>query len=163
MYGISRVSVVDVRAPAAYAQGHLPFAVNVPAETFRANEKDARKLAAILGASGVDPSHEAVIVSGGGVTKDAALAYVLLDTLGQSKVSIFTDSLESVDVLDRMSRKGFAVTKDATVVGKPQKPTDMGSAQIIEVLRGGRPARFVNPEVWPAFVERYDAAKARPA
>jgi len=128
MYGISRVSVVDVRAPAAYAQGHLPFAVNVPAETFRANEKDARKLAAILGASGVDPSHEAVIVSGGGVTKDAALAYVLLDTLGQSKVSIFTDSLESVDVLDRMSRKGFAVTKEATVVGKPQKPTDMAVA-----------------------------------
>src|SRR5512142_900256 len=24
-----------------------------------------------------------------------------------------------------MARKGFAVTKDATVVGKPQKPTDM--------------------------------------
>jgi len=39
----------------------------------------------------------------------------------------------------------------------------MGSAQIIEVLRGARPPRFVNPEVWPAYVERYDAAKARPA
>lgn len=37
----------------------------------------------------------------------------------------------------------------------------MGSAQIIEVLRGGRPPRFVNPEVWPAFVERYNAAKSR--
>ncbi len=35
----------------------------------------------------------------------------------------------------------------------------MGSAQIIEVLRGGRPPRFVNPEVWPAFVERYNAAR----
>ena len=37
----------------------------------------------------------------------------------------------------------------------------MGSAQIIEVLRGERPPRLVNPEVWPAFVERYNAAKAR--
>jgi D-3-phosphoglycerate dehydrogenase len=36
----------------------------------------------------------------------------------------------------------------------------MGSAQIIEVLRGGRPPRFVNPEVWPRFVARYDAARA---
>lgn len=35
----------------------------------------------------------------------------------------------------------------------------MGSAQIIEVLRGGRPPRFVNPQVWPRFVERYEAAK----
>lgn len=125
MYGISRLSVVDVRAPAAYAQGHVPFAVNVPAETFRAHVKDARKLAGVLGAAGVDPAHEAVIVSGGGVTKDAALAYVVLDKLGQRKVSIFTDSLESVDALDRMARKGFAMTKVATVVGKPQKPTDM--------------------------------------
>ena len=35
----------------------------------------------------------------------------------------------------------------------------MGSAQIIEVLRGGRPPRLVNPEVWPVFVKRYDAVK----
>jgi thiosulfate/3-mercaptopyruvate sulfurtransferase len=114
-----------VRPAEAYAQGHVPFAVNVPAETFRANMKDPGKLAQVLGAAGVDPSHEAVIVSGGGVTKDAALAYVALEKLGQRKVSIFTDSLESVDLLDRMSRKGFAVTKEATVVGRPQKPTDM--------------------------------------
>src|SRR5688500_15479400 len=30
MYGVSKVSVVDVRAPAAYAQGHVPFAVSMP-------------------------------------------------------------------------------------------------------------------------------------
>lgn len=125
MYGVSHVSVVDVRSPAAYAQGHVPFAVNVPAETFRMNATDTAKLAAMLGSSGVNPSDEAVIVSGGGLTKDAALAYVVLERLGQKKVSIFMDSLESVDSLDRMARKGFAVTKDATVVGKPQKPTDM--------------------------------------
>jgi thiosulfate/3-mercaptopyruvate sulfurtransferase len=125
MVGVARLSVIDVRPAEAYAQGHVPFAVNVPAETFRANMKDPGKLAQVLGAAGVDPSHEAVIVSGGGVTKDAALAYVALEKLGQRKVSIFTDSLESVDLLDRMSRKGFAVTKEATVVGRPQKPTDM--------------------------------------
>jgi 3-mercaptopyruvate sulfurtransferase SseA len=125
MYGVSKVSVVDVRAPSAYAQGHLPFALSVPAETFRGNFRDTRKLSELLGASGVDPSHEAVIVSGGGVTKDAALAYVMLERLGQRKVSLFMDSLESVDSLDKMARMNFGVTKEATIVGKPTKPSDM--------------------------------------
>jgi thiosulfate/3-mercaptopyruvate sulfurtransferase len=66
-----------------------------------------------------------VIVSNGGVTKDAALAYVALEKLGQKKVSIFTDSLESPDLLDKMARAGFGITKDATIVGAPKKPTDM--------------------------------------
>lgn len=116
MYGISRVSVVDVRPAAAYAQGHVPFALSVPAEVFRGNLSDPRKLAEVLGATGVDPAHEAVVVSGSGITKDAALAFVMLERLGQRKVSIFTDSLESVDSLDKMSRRGFAVTRDPTKV-----------------------------------------------
>ena len=116
MYGIARVSVVDVRPAAAYGQGHVPFALNVPAESFRGNIADPAKLAEILGASGVDPSHEAVIVSSAGVTKEAALAYVMLEKLGQQKVSIFMESMDSIDSLDRMSRRGFAVTKDVAPV-----------------------------------------------
>jgi thiosulfate/3-mercaptopyruvate sulfurtransferase len=124
MYGVSRVSVIDVRAPAAYAQGHVPFAVNVPAETFRGQSGDPRKLAEVLGASGVDPSHEAVVVSGGGLTREAALAYVTLERLGQKKVSILMDSLEAPESLDKMARMKLGITKEATIVGKPAKPTD---------------------------------------
>ena len=125
MYGVSNVSVVDVRSPDAYAQGHVPFALNVPGDTFRGNAKDPQKLAQVLGSSGVNPSAEAVIVSGGGVTKDAALAYVALEKLGQKKVSILMDPLDSPDTLDKMARAGFGLTKDATIVGAPKKPTDM--------------------------------------
>ena len=125
MYGVSKISVIDVRAPEAYAEGHLPYAVSVSAEVFRRHVNDPHKLAELLGASGVDSSHEAVIVSGGGLTKDAALAYVMLENLGQTKVSLFMESLDSVDVLDRLARKAFALTKDATVVGKPTKPADL--------------------------------------
>ena len=96
----------------------------MPAETFRAHADDPRKLAEVLGASGVDASHEAVVVSGAGVTKEAALAYVMLEKLGQKKVSIFMDSLESVESLDKMARGGFGVTKEATIVGAPKKPSD---------------------------------------
>ena len=130
MYGVSNVSVVDVRGAAAYAQGHVPFAVNVPADSFRSNAGDPKKLAELLGASGVDPMHEAVVVSGGGVTKEAALAYVMLERLGQKKVSIFVDSLDSVESLDKLSRANFGLTKEATIVGKPAKPSDMAVAPV---------------------------------
>ena len=116
MYGMSSVSVVDLRTPEAYSLGHVPFALNLPGETFRGGAKDPRKLAELLGSSGVNPSHEAVIISGGGLTKDAALAYVTLEKLGQKKVSILMDSLENVETLDKMARAGFAMTKEATVV-----------------------------------------------
>ena len=116
MYGVSRVSFVDVRSPEAYSQGHVPFAVNVPGEAFRGNGNDSRKLAEILGASGVDPSHEAIIISGAGLTKDAALAYVALEKAGQKKVSVLMDSLESPETLDRLARGGLALTKEAKVV-----------------------------------------------
>jgi thiosulfate/3-mercaptopyruvate sulfurtransferase len=128
MYGVSNVSVVDVRAPAAYAQGHVPFALNVPAETFRGAANTPARLAEALAAAGVNPSHEAVIVSGAGVTKDAALAYALLEKVGQTKVSIFTESLDSVDSLDKMARMKFGVTKEATVIGQPTKPGQMAVA-----------------------------------
>jgi len=125
MYGIARVSVVDVRTPGAYAQGHLPFALNVPAGTFKELVNDPRKLAEILGASGVDASHEAVVVSGAGLTKESALAFVMLGKLGQKKVSVFMDSMDSVESLDKMARMGIATTKEATIVGAPGKPGDL--------------------------------------
>jgi len=123
-FGVSRVSVVDVRTPAAYARGHVPFALSVPGDTFRNHGKRAGELADLLGSAGVDPSHEAVIVSGGGVTRDAALAYVLLEKLGQKRISVFVDSLDSADTLGALARGGLALTKDATIVGPPS-PGDL--------------------------------------
>jgi 3-mercaptopyruvate sulfurtransferase SseA len=140
MYGVSHVSVVDVRAPAAYAQGHVPFAVSVPADSFRSLASEPAKLAEVLGAAGVNPAHEAVIVSGGGITKDAALAYVALERLGQKKVSVFVDSLDSVEVLDKLARGNLGLTKEATIVGKPARPTDMAVMPVKYAVAPGQPA-----------------------
>jgi len=35
----------------------------------------------------------------------------------------------------------------------------LGSEQIVQVLRGARPPRFVNPEVWPVFQRRFEAVR----
>jgi len=107
MYGVSQVSIVDVRPAEAFHQGHVPFALNIPADVFKNNLNNLEKLAEILGPAGVDASHEAVVVSGAGLTKEMALAFVALERLGQKKVSVFMDSL---------GKQGYALTKDTTAV-----------------------------------------------
>ncbi|MGB7624601.1 MAG: rhodanese-like domain-containing protein, partial [Terriglobia bacterium] len=115
----THVSIVDVRPAGAFNQGHVPFALNIPADVFRSNISNPNKLAEILGPAGVNASHEAVVISGAGLTKDAALAFVMLEKLGQKKVSVFMDSM------DKWAKLGFDVKKDATVVGPKQVPHDL--------------------------------------
>jgi thiosulfate/3-mercaptopyruvate sulfurtransferase len=119
MYLGAPVSIVDVRSPAAYGQGHVPFALNIPADVFKSNAANPAKLAELLGAAGVNASDEAVVVSGAGLTKDSALAFVLLEKLGQKKVSIFMDSME------KWTKLGYVLSKEATVVGPKKVPHDL--------------------------------------
>ena len=114
------ISIVDVRPADAFSQGHLPFALNIPADTFKNNLNNPAKLAEFLGPAGVNPAHEAVIVSGGaGVSKEAALAFVALENAGQKRVSVLTDPI------DKWARPGFALTKDPTAVGPKKGPMDL--------------------------------------
>jgi len=128
-FGGAHVSIVDVRPADAFNQGHVPFALNIPADVFKSNITNPGKLAEILGPAGVDASHEVVVISGEGLTKDSALAFAMLEKLGQHKVSVFTDSM------DKWAKLGFPVTKDATVVGSPQK---------------ARPGVSIPPTTYPA-------------
>jgi thiosulfate/3-mercaptopyruvate sulfurtransferase len=112
--GSIHVSIVDVRPADVYNQGHVPFALNISADVFKDNVKNPGALAKILGPAGVNAAHEAVVISGDGLTKDSALAFLLLDKLGQKKVSVFMDSM------DKWTNRGFALKKDATVVA-PKK------------------------------------------
>jgi thiosulfate/3-mercaptopyruvate sulfurtransferase len=119
MYGGAQVSIVDVRPAAQFNEGHVPFALNVPADAFRSGIADPGRLAGILGPAGVRASDEAVVVSGAGLTKDSALAFVMLEKLGQRKVSVFMDSM------DRWAQLGYTLKKDATVVGPKKSPQDL--------------------------------------
>jgi thiosulfate/3-mercaptopyruvate sulfurtransferase len=115
----THVSIVDVRPADAFNQGHVPFALNIPADVFKSNISNPNKMAEILGPAGVNATHEAVVISGAGLTKDSALAFVMLEKLGQKKVSVFMDSM------DKWAKLGFDVKKDATVVGPKQVPHDL--------------------------------------
>jgi 3-mercaptopyruvate sulfurtransferase SseA len=115
----ARISVVDLRPADAFLAGHVPFALNVPAEAFKANLGAPDTLAALLGAAGVDASHEAVVLSGAGLTKDAALAFLALEKLGQARVSVLIDSM------GRWTDLGFALAKGPTAVGPKKAPRDL--------------------------------------
>ena len=119
MYGISNVTLLDVRPAAEFNEGHMPFALNIPADVFKSNITNPGKLIEILGPAGVNSSYETVVISGNGISKDATLAFLMLEKLGQKKISVFLDSQE------RWAQLGFAVSKDATVVGPKKNPNDL--------------------------------------
>ncbi len=119
MMGLNHVSIIDVRPPELYNQGHVPFALNIPAGVFKTNINNPEKLAKLLGPAGVDQSHEAVVLTGAGLTTDSALAFLMLEKVGQKKVSIFMDSM------DAWAKLAHDVAKDATVVGPRKGPGDL--------------------------------------
>jgi 3-mercaptopyruvate sulfurtransferase SseA len=119
MYGVTNISIVDVRPGDAFQLGHIPYALNVPADVFRSHLDNPGKLAELLGAAGVNSAEEAVIVSEKGLNQNSALAFLLLERLGQKKVSILMDSV------DDWGLRGYPLTKEPTLVGKRKSPKDL--------------------------------------
>lgn len=117
--GSIHVSIVDVRTPDQYKEGHLPFALNIPAAAFQKTLGNPEALFSLLGPAGVNPAHEAVIVSDKGLDKDAALAFVALEAAGQRKVSIFSDDLST------WANQGYALKDEPTVVGEKKVRHDL--------------------------------------
>lgn len=130
MYGVSNVSIVDVRDESEFREKHLPFAINISSDIFKSYLTDPAKLAEVLGNSGVNAADEAVVISGKGLTKESALAFIMLEKLGQKRVSVFTDSFE------KWAELGNAVIKDTAEIASsiPQisYPFNLQSEVIIE-------------------------------
>lgn len=117
-FGAAQLNIVDLRPAAQYALGHVPYAVNVPADEFRRLLTRPAELAALLGASGVDLAHEVVLVSGQGLTPDAALAYLALEQLAAGRRSVLLESI------DEWGLRGHELSRQPTRVGAPQSAQD---------------------------------------
>lgn len=118
-FGRATLNVIDLRPAAAYAEGHIPYALNLPPEFFAGALQQPATLAAALGAAGVDSRHEALLVTDGGLTPRAALAWWVLDQLGHARVTMLMESM------DDWGLAGHALTKQPTVVGARRSPQDM--------------------------------------
>jgi len=118
-FGVAQINIVDVRSAGPYALGHVPFALNIPADTFRSHLGQPEKLAALLGPAGVNPAHEVVLMADRGITPSTALAFLAFEHLGHQKVSVLMDSP------DDWALRGLELTKEPTAVGPPAVPKGM--------------------------------------
>lgn len=125
MYGVSNVNFIDIRQPGAFSKGHLQYATNIPAAILREHLLDPGALSGLLGRSGVEATQEVVILSGGGLTPDAALAFILFESAGQHRTSLFPDPAES------WAGSGFSIVRDSIAAdnkkGQDAKPVQGNS------------------------------------
>lgn len=85
--------VVDVRSAAAYADGHIPWSVNIPMDDVTSSS--LATWASALGAHGVGNTTEVVVCDQGnkGLTPKAAAAFWLLEYMGHQQVSFCSDGI----------------------------------------------------------------------
>jgi 3-mercaptopyruvate sulfurtransferase SseA len=80
------------------------------------------------------------VVSGAGLTPDSALAFLILEQLGQNKVSILSNSM------DDWSKLGFTLSKEPTLVGAPKSPQGMAVPPTVYSPVARRDAMITDPK-----------------
>ena len=104
--------VVDVRSAAAFADGHIPWSVNVPMDNVTSNSLDY--WAGALGAHGVSNTTE-VVLCDKGLTPTAAAGFWLLEYMGHKQVSFCADGIAGWGGRYDLSKKD-------TLIAAPRHP-----------------------------------------
>jgi thiosulfate/3-mercaptopyruvate sulfurtransferase len=108
-FGLAQVGVLDVRSAEAFKLGHVPLAQHLAAPELAKHLHQPDQLAAMLSRAGLQGHEEAVVVAEGGLTEAAALAFLVLDSLGQQRLSMQFDSIE------RWADAGLDIARPAAV------------------------------------------------
>lgn len=104
--------VVDVRSSADYADGHIPWSVNIPMDNVTTSS--VTDWARALGAHGVGNATE-VVLCDKGLTPKVAAAFWLLEYMGHTKVAFCGDGLAGWDTR-------YGLTRKDTLIAAPQHP-----------------------------------------
>ncbi len=125
----ARPILVDVRSAAEYAKGHIPGAINFPAELWRtpgakpgegksqyifrlADESpDVPKYETLLGGAGLTREDEVVIYGSHGGKSDGSVPAMLLNWLGQERVA-FLDGIG----IEQWAKAGGSLSREAYVL-----------------------------------------------
>ncbi len=121
--------ILDVRAGAAYAEGHLPNAINLAGGKFRTGkanpgegdsqyvfrdgdgQPDVARYEQLLGDAGITIDKTVVVYGNHGGKGDGSLPAMLLDWLGQERV-LFLDGI----AIDEWTAAGFELVTDPTTL-----------------------------------------------
>ena len=104
--------VVDIRSAAAYADGHIPWSVNLPMDEVA--DTSVADWARALGAHGVGNTTE-VVLCDAGLTPKVAASFWLLEYMGHTKVSMCADGIAGWNARYGLTRKG-------TLIAAPTHP-----------------------------------------
>ncbi len=104
--------VVDVRSAAEYADGHIPWSVNIPMDKMTNNKLDT--WASTLGAHGVGNNTE-VVLCDEGLSPRAAAAFWLLEYMGHTQVSFCGNGITGWNAR-------YGLTQKETLITEPTHP-----------------------------------------
>ncbi|HEX6384863.1 MAG TPA: sulfurtransferase [Anaerolineae bacterium] len=125
----TNVLIIDTRAPEAYAEGHVPGAVNIPVSDIASTineipmEFDQSEVQAALNSSGLAPEMTAVIYDNLGMM-DAARLFWTLEYVGHEDVRILNGGWNAWEAA------GHAVTTDVAEVEPSTYPISLDSDKI---------------------------------
>lgn len=85
------VTLIDVRTPAEFAEGHIPHAVNVPLDEAVRSGEPAEALADALEEQGVAPTDEVVVYCHSGIRARSACEYLV--QAGFTNVKLYAGSM----------------------------------------------------------------------
>jgi thiosulfate/3-mercaptopyruvate sulfurtransferase len=107
---VGDIYILDPRTPQAYAEGHLPGAVNLPLEqVLDPNQRllPYGHLLEVFGEAGIDDAKRPVVYDSSDGTRGAMMAW-LLEYLGRGDVSIMSTLYEG------WAAEGYVVSKEPT-------------------------------------------------
>ena len=122
------VVIVDVRVPAKYAAGHIPGAINLPWELFRADNgvlTTLENVTGLLGESGISPDNGVIVYSDtcqtcGGLSASSYIFWTL-EYIGHENVSVLDGGFEAWNAT-------YGYTKNMTT----RSPTTYYSVNVME-------------------------------
>lgn len=163
--------VVDIRAVEAFAQGHIPGAVNAPYTQWRGPQTNPGALpseallSVLVGESGIDEETPVVVVHAGSDASDfgaAARVYWTLKSLGVEQIAILNGGLAAWTEAGRpLSQE--AVPPEPTIFEARLVDTWRASAEDIEAAIADGSSKLVDARPEPFFLGRlWHAAASRP-
>nr|AAU83050.1 sulfotransferase [uncultured archaeon GZfos26D6] len=123
-----KVVIVDVCSPAKYAAGHIPGAINLPWELFRADNgvlTSLENVTGLLGEHGISPDNGVIVYSDtcqtcGGLSASSYIFW-MLEYIGHEKVSVLDGGFDAWNAT-------YGCTKNVTT----RSPTTYYSANVME-------------------------------
>ena len=166
------VAVLDIRAPDAYAGGHVPGALNAPYGSWRGPAENPGEpltdaaLTERLQSLGNEPDDRVVVTNAGESQTDfgaAARVYWTLKSAGLDEIAILNGGVADWAAAGRPLSTEAAVAERSDATYRLSEKWRVTRDEVAQVIAGGRQATLIDarpPEFWRGETKHPAAARA---